>query len=75
MSLAPLGAASMGLSAATLQQIGTTLARFPQVEKGVLYGSRAKGNFKPIKQLFFCKFRELVLRRCARAGSQGFIVR
>ena len=37
----------MGLSAATLQQIGTTLARFPQVEKGVLYGSRAKGNFKP----------------------------
>ena len=47
MSLAAPAAASMGLSAATLEQICTTLARFPQVEKGVLYVSRAKGNFKP----------------------------
>ena len=30
---------------------------------------------KEIKQLFFCKFRELVLRRCAHAAGQGFIVR
>lgn len=37
----------MGLSDATLEQICATLARFAQVEKGVLYGSRAKGNFKP----------------------------
>ena len=29
----------------------------------------------PIKQLFFCKFHELVLRRCAHAAGQGFIVR
>ncbi len=28
-----------------------------------------------IKQLFFCKFHELVLRRCAHAAVQGFIVR
>jgi enoyl-CoA hydratase/carnithine racemase len=28
-----------------------------------------------IKQLFFCKFHELVLSCCARAVSQGFIVR
>jgi|GEM_PF-3231938 len=28
-----------------------------------------------IKQLFFCKFHELVLRRCAHAAGQGFIVR
>ena len=47
MSLVAPAAASMGLSANTLAQICTTLARFPQVEKGVLYGSRAKGNFKP----------------------------
>ena len=47
MSLVAPGAASMGLSAATLEQIRTTLARLPQVEKGVLYGSRAEGNFKP----------------------------
>ena len=47
MSLVAPAAAGMGLSAATLEQICTTLARFPQVEKGALYGSRAKGNFKP----------------------------
>ena len=47
MSLVAPAAASMGLSAGTLEQICATLARFPQVEKAVLYGSRAKGNFKP----------------------------
>ena len=47
MSLVAPAAAGMGLSAATLEQICATLARFPQVEKGVVYGSRAKGNFKP----------------------------
>ena len=47
MSLVAPAAASMGLSAGTLEQICSTLARFPQVAQGVLYGSRAKGNFKP----------------------------
>ena len=47
MSLVAPAAAGMGLSAATMEQICATLARFPQVEKGVVYGSRAKGNFKP----------------------------
>jgi predicted nucleotidyltransferase len=47
MSLVAPAAASMGLSDATMEQICATLAKFPQVEKGVLYGSRAKGNFKP----------------------------
>lgn len=35
-----------GLSAATVAEIHEVLARFPEVEKAVLYGSRAKGNFK-----------------------------
>ena len=35
-----------GLKEATLQKIGAVLARYPQVEKAVLYGSRAKGNYK-----------------------------
>ena len=47
MSLVAPGAASMGLSAATLGAICATLAQFPQVAQAVLYGSRAKGNFKP----------------------------
>jgi predicted nucleotidyltransferase len=36
-----------GLNENTVAQIRATLERFPQVEKAVLFGSRAKGNFKP----------------------------
>jgi predicted nucleotidyltransferase len=36
-----------GLPAATVAQIHEVFARYPEVEKAVLYGSRAKGNFKP----------------------------
>jgi predicted nucleotidyltransferase len=36
-----------GLSDATVEGIRTALAEFPQVERAVLYGSRAKGNHKP----------------------------
>jgi predicted nucleotidyltransferase len=35
-----------GLSEATIQKICTVLARYPQVEKAVLYGSRATGNYR-----------------------------
>ena len=36
-----------GLSDATVKKIQAVLAGFPEVEKAVLYGSRAKGAFKP----------------------------
>ncbi len=39
--------AGHGLTDETVAQIHHALARFPEVEKAVLYGSRAKGNFKP----------------------------
>jgi predicted nucleotidyltransferase len=35
-----------GLKEATIQQICDVLALHPQVKKAVLYGSRAKGNYK-----------------------------
>ena len=35
-----------GLSAATVEKIQSLLARHAIVEKAVLYGSRAKGNYK-----------------------------
>lgn len=35
-----------GLTDETVDEIKKVLARFPQVEQAVLYGSRAKGNFK-----------------------------
>ena len=35
-----------GLTEATVEKIRGVFARFPAIEKAVLYGSRAKGNFK-----------------------------
>jgi predicted nucleotidyltransferase len=35
-----------GLKEATIQKICDVLAKYPQVEKAVLYGSRAKDNYK-----------------------------
>lgn len=46
MALDPLSAQS-GLSPATLAKITTVLAQCPSLEKAVLYGSRAKGNYRP----------------------------
>ena len=37
---------SHGLSADTVARITSVLARFPDVEKAVIYGSRAKGNHR-----------------------------
>ncbi len=37
---------SYGLSAATIARIQGVLARFGEVEKALLYGSRAKGNYR-----------------------------
>lgn len=36
-----------GLSPCTVEKISTVFSQFPALEKVVLYGSRAKGNFKP----------------------------
>ncbi len=39
--------ANHGLSAETLAKVCTVLERFPEVERAVLFGSRAKGTYKP----------------------------
>src|SRR5882724_10178995 len=36
-----------GLSKATVENINRVFARFPQVDKAMLYGSRAKGTARP----------------------------
>lgn len=36
-----------GLSDNTVERINQVLANFPQVEKAILYGSRAKGTHRP----------------------------
>jgi len=36
-----------GLSESTVEKICGILARFTEVDRAVLYGSRAKGNYKP----------------------------
>jgi len=37
---------NFGLPDKAIKQIQSVLARYPQVKKSVLYGSRAKGNYK-----------------------------
>lgn len=36
-----------GLKEATITQINEVLATYPQIQRAILYGSRAKGNYKP----------------------------
>ena len=36
-----------GLSESTVEKISAVFSGFPAIEGAVLYGSRAKGNFKP----------------------------
>ncbi len=36
-----------GLKQTVVEQISHVLARYPEIERAVIYGSRAKGNFKP----------------------------
>ncbi len=36
-----------GLKDTTVQEIQNVFAAFPQVEEVIVYGSRAKGNYKP----------------------------
>jgi uncharacterized protein len=36
-----------GLSEATVDKITGVLAQFPEISQAIIYGSRAKGNFKP----------------------------
>ena len=36
-----------GLPVTAIEKINAVFASFPEVEKVVLYGSRAKGNYKP----------------------------
>jgi uncharacterized protein len=35
-----------GLPQSAIQKINVVLSHYPQVEKAILYGSRAKGNYK-----------------------------
>ncbi len=37
---------TFGLNESVIEKIHAVLARYPQVEQAVLYGSRAKGNYK-----------------------------
>ncbi len=37
---------NFGLKEETILKITSVFVRFPQIEKAVIYGSRAKGNFK-----------------------------
>ncbi|MGZ3772605.1 MAG: nucleotidyltransferase domain-containing protein [Pseudobdellovibrionaceae bacterium] len=43
-----------GLPEVTISKIINVLQQYPQIEKAVLYGSRAKGNYKPGSDIDLC---------------------
>jgi type I restriction enzyme S subunit len=58
-----------GLDDATIQKIQDVFAAFPQVDKVILYGSRAKGNYKPGSDIdFTLKGENLALSVISRIG-------
>ena len=59
-----------GLSESSIEKITDVLADFPDVEKAVLYGSRAKGNYKPGSDIDLTLFGEgLDQRRCDQIAA------
>jgi len=56
-----------GLSETTIQKLCGVLARYPQVEKAVLYGSRATGNYRNGSDIDLALFgNELTLQTLCR---------
>jgi predicted nucleotidyltransferase len=45
---------AFGLKPAVIKRMQAVLAAFPQVEQAILYGSRAKGNFKNGSDIDLC---------------------
>jgi predicted nucleotidyltransferase len=42
---------SYGLTDIELNKLNTIFSRYPNIEKVILYGSRAKGNYKPFSDV------------------------
>lgn len=59
-----------GLSESTIAKIKSVLAAFPEVEKAVLYGSRAKGHYKAGSDIDLTLFGAgLDQRKCAQIAD------
>ena len=55
-----------GLSESTVEKICAVFSEFPAIERAVLYGSRAKGNFKPGSDIdLTLQGASITLRLCA----------
>ncbi len=60
-----------GLSEGNIAKIRAILARHPEVEKAVLYGSRAKGNYRHGSDIDLTLFGEgLDWRKCATIAAE-----
>ena len=62
-----------GLSAAEIAQLAAVLRQYPQVERGVLFGSRAKGNARPnsdIDLALYGSIDDLTVERIALAMDE-----
>lgn len=60
-----------GLPSATVEKICDVFARFPEIEKAVLFGSRAKGNYKNGSDIDLTLYGKLLThRQCATIATE-----
>jgi len=59
-----------GLSDSTIAKIQHTFEKYPQVDKVIVYGSRAKGNFRPGSDFDLTLFgKELDQQKCSEIAE------
>ena len=59
-----------GLKTSVIQKINGIFACYPQIEKAVIYGSRAKGNYRHGSDIDITLFGDLTLQHLNRISSQ-----
>lgn len=62
---------SFGLKEEVIQKIRSVFASFPEIKEAILYGSRAKGNYKNGSDIdIVLKGRDLTLQKLLRINNQ-----
>jgi len=60
-----------GLSDSTILKIQQVFEKYPQIDKVMVYGSRAKGNFRPGSDIDLTLFgKELDQRQCSEIAEE-----
>lgn len=59
-----------GLKESSIQKINHVFSQYPEIEKAVIYGSRAKGNYRHGSDIDITLFGHLSLKHLSRISTQ-----